>query len=44
MICLELRMLGKVGASRLYLVVDNLNTSIMTDMMQKTKNEAEINE
>lgn len=32
-------MLSKVGASRLYLVVDNLNGSVMEDMMQKTKQE-----
>jgi hypothetical protein len=31
-------MLSKVGASRLYLVVDNLNNSVMTDMIRKTKN------
>ncbi len=37
MICLELRMLSKVGASRLYLVVENLNSSIIDDMAQKTK-------
>ena len=41
-ICLELRMLSKVGASRLYLVVENLNSSIITDMTQKTKQEGEL--
>ncbi len=31
-------MLSKVGASRIYLVVDNLNNSMMNDIMRKTKN------
>ena len=37
-------MLSKVGASRLYLVVENLNSSIIEDMMQKTKQETELRE
>jgi hypothetical protein len=37
-------MLSKVGASRLYLVVENLNGSIITDMTQKIKQETELKE
>lgn len=40
MICLELRMLSKVGAPRLYLVLENLNASLLNDMI-KNQNEAE---
>ena len=37
-------MLSKVGASRLYLVVENLNGSIINDMTQKIKHETELKE
>lgn len=39
MICLELRMLGKVGAPRLFLVLENLNTSLLNDLI-RSQNEA----
>lgn len=35
MICLTLRMLSKVGAQRLYLVLENLNSSILNDMIRE---------
>lgn len=34
MICLELRMLSKVGAPRFYLVLENLNTSLLNDLIR----------
>jgi hypothetical protein len=34
LLCLELRMLSKVGAPRLYLVLENLNTSLLNDMIR----------
>lgn len=42
MICLELRMLSKVGSPRLFLCLENLNTSLLNDMMksQDAQNES----
>ena len=34
MICLELRMLGKIGSPRLYLILNNLNQALMSDMIK----------
>lgn len=34
MICLELRMLSKVGATRLFLVLENLNSSLLNDLIK----------
>ena len=34
MICLELRMLGKVGSPRLFLVLENLNNSVLNDLVE----------
>jgi WASH complex subunit strumpellin len=41
MICLELRLLGKVGSPRLFLVLENLNTSLLNDMIKKQNNPVE---
>lgn len=39
MICLELRMLSKVGAPRLYLVLENLNGSLLNDLIRNQNEE-----
>lgn len=34
MICLELKMLGKIGCPRLHLVLNDLNESLLNDMVK----------
>lgn len=35
MICLQLQMLAKVGSNRLYLVLENLNQTILNDIVNR---------
>lgn len=34
LICLQLRMLGKTGSPRLYLILNDLNESLLNDMVK----------
>lgn len=40
MICVELRMLSKVGSPRLYLCLENMNNSLLNDLMKNQNEQA----
>ena len=41
MICLSIRMLAKVGSNRLYLVLENINNTLLNDISNRSQNKAE---